>query len=344
MTQQVDWADARPGDVLFFPPEAGDPIGEWIAEADTGAYSHVGMVVDDHGNVVNAALRGFRLSDPREFDLGGIVVLPIEGIVSGRSGTPYLGRPAVDPTAALTAARRFVEGTKPQDLHRSGYSMSKALLMMAALCAVHSRDDRLKYLTLRAGGLWSVGEEIQRGETPSFICAEFVAQCYGMPFRWSDLEGTLSAGQVPDAPVHESGQPGSTAATGSPGGPAGGVSPAVSLLLSHLGDEAVGLLEEARDVFDHTFQQELALWRVVERLMCEHRRFLGRCLRCAGDLIHSSVSQVVHAANRSDADDPVTLSPTAPATDDPELPFCLVTPRTLSSASWFDWVRPIRFP
>lgn len=342
MSGGVDWAKAKPGDVLFFPPEEGDPVGGWIAEADTGRFSHVGMNIGD-GYVVNAVMRSPGLAVRQGFDFGGVVVMPMDEMVGGRSGTPYLGRPAVDPAAALAAASCFVEGTTRPLLHKSGFSMSKSLLMMAALCAAHSGDDRLKHLVLRAGGLWSVDEEMARRETPSFICAEFVAQCYGMPFRWSDLENTLKVGHVPDAAMHEGEPPEGAEAVVSPAAPSAlGVSPTQSELLGELGEGAVGVLEEARDVFDHSLQQELALWRVFERLRRRHEKYWHRCLKSGGQLIMPSDARVTHAPD-DDAEGETFPGPSGPATKDPDLPFCLVTPRTLSGASWFDWVRPIRF-
>ena len=342
----MDWAEARPGDVVFFPPEQGDPVSEWIAEADTGAFSHVGMI-DGERNVVNAALRGVTMADRHEFDLGGILVLPMEAVARGRSGPPHLGRPAVDPTPALEAAGRFVEGSTPLELHKSGYSMSKALVMMAALCAAHSRDETLKELTLRAAGLWSVGEEIQKQETPSFICAEFVAQCYGMPFRWSDLERTLKVGQVPEAAGRESGPAEAAEPTATPGDlPLPGVNAVLSGLLGDSAEEhAAGPLAEVHDVFRHTIRQELALVHVVERLFVRHVGFFDRCLKCGWELVlMSAAAHVARAAHDDDVARGDAFSPPPPpAADDPELPFCLVTPRTLSHAQWFDWVRPVRF-
>jgi hypothetical protein len=337
-------SEIRPGDVIFLTPGPDDPIAKWIAEADSGIFSHAAIAYDqDH--LINAALRGFEAG--RDLDTGGILVSPIADELD-REGPIFVGRPALDPSNALERANRFVEMEGSHPDHKSGFSAAKSLLMMAALCAAHSNDQKLRELVLRAGRLWSVEAEIEQDEIPSFICAEFVVYCYNRPFTWGDLHEALRLGERsadgPEVPLRESPAPriGRTSRQV-------GASPSLGLagdpqVLWKCLDSALGVWRELKEVADHTPRQMAALAHVALHMEVHHPSFLNQCLG-------SGVKLAWEVLTNGDADGPpegeghnegpIDTDPQDPVVDDRVIPACLVTPRTLANASWLEWVRPV---
>lgn len=337
-------SEIRPGDVIFLTPGPDDPIAKWIAEADTGIFSHAAIAYDGD-YLINAALRGFEAG--RDLDTGGILLSPIADELD-REGPIFVGRPALDPSGALERAKCFLEGEGRRPVHKSGFSAAKSLLMMAALCAAHSNDHKLRELVIRAGRLWSVEVEIEHGEIPSFICAEFVAYCYNRPFTWGDLHEALRLGDH-SADGSEGTLGESPAPRIRPTSPRGSASPSVEIagdqqVLWKCLESALGVWREMKEVADHTPRQMAALAHVALHMEVHHPSFLNQCLGSGIKLgwevlTNGDADGPPEAEERNEG--PTDTDPQDPVVDDRVIPACLVTPRTLANASWLEWVRPV---
>jgi hypothetical protein len=340
MDAPIRQSDIRPGDVIFFPPGVDDPVAKWIAEADTGTFSHCAIALDED-NMINAALRG--LEAGADLDAGGVMIFPLAPELESRSGPPWIGRPSVESGPALQRAKRFVELPDEPSDHKSGFSAAKSLLMMAALCAAHSKDQELQDLVFKAGRKWSVESELSHREMPTFICAEFVAYCYDQPFTWGDFHRSLRLGDHMPHPetdaVDEPTTIPSEPLQALPDRP--GQRP--NALRKYLGT-ALGVWRELREVNDHTFGQIACLAEVALYMEVHHHQFLDRCLGSGARLAWEVVT------HRDGGDNGDAEAGGEPATDpvkvvdDRAIPACLVTPRTLANASWLEWVRPLEVP
>lgn len=332
MDPVVRHTEIRPGDVVFLQPGLDDPISEWIAEADTGIFSHCAIACDGE-TMIGAALRG--LQEGPDLDAGGVMLSSIGAELDSRLGPPYIGRPKVNPGPALQQANAFLEPPDGQPAHKSGFSMAKSLLMMAGLCAAHANDGKLRDLVLRAGRLWSVEEEIAHRQMPSFICAELVVFCYGQPFTWGDLHQSLQLKERladADADPPAAGDPGRDRVDERhrPG-------------LGKLLETPLGIWRELREVGDHTLRQMATLGEVALYMEVRHRAFLDKCLGSGAELAWEVLKGKDPGPDRGGEAAPTGDLGRDEGTivDDRTIPACLVTPRTLANASWLQWVRPL---
>ena len=339
MDTPVRQSDIRPGDVIFLPPGVDDPIGEWIAEADTGMFSHCAIALDQD-NVINAALRG--LEAGADLDAGGVLMCPLGAELEGRGGSAWIGRPSMESGPALQRARSFLELPDGPSDHKSGFSAAKSLLMMAALCAAHSNDQKLQDLVFKAGRNWSVESELSRRQMPTFICAEFVAYCYNQPFTWADFHKALRLGihgSHLEADAADERPTATAEPTQTPPNPPPHRNRA-NALHEFLGT-GLGVWRELREVEHHTFRQIASLAEVALYMEIHHHQFLDKCLGSGAKLAWEAVT------HHDLGDDGVEAAVEQPATDempvvdDRTIPACLVTPRTLANASWLEWVRPL---